>query len=166
MKYNKVRHLELLQTVKRPEQLLNISEKERSERHEEIIMLEFEFEQDEKVQELYYYNYLINNHLHWEYRTQYFELIQEMLDGQINFEKLKKKVDLIEKAINYLVDNLILLEPNKKSEGFTPALINNILAFDDDYRPREGFSDEDKVYEEEFKKRIKDSFIKIKERYL
>ena len=166
MNYNKKRHLELLQTVKRPKELLNISQEERSERHDEIIMLEFEFEQDEKVQELYYYNYLLNNHLHWEYRTQYFELIQEMLDGQINFEKLKKKVDLIEKAITYLRDNLILLEPNKKSEGFTPALINNILAFDDDYRPRKGFSDEDKVYEEEFKKRIKDSFIKIKERYL
>ena len=66
----------------------------------------------------------------------------------------------------YLKTNLILFEPNPKSEGFL-TLLNNILSFDHCYCPTADpdFCEDDRFPEKEFKKMVKDIFIEMKERY-
>jgi len=97
-----------------------------------------------------------------------------MLDSQsnfekvmiINFKKLSKRFNNIDDAEYYLKTNLILFEPNPKSEGFL-TLLNDILSFDHCYCPTADpdFCEDDRFPEKEFKKMVKDIFIEMKERY-
>jgi len=57
-------------------------------------------------------------HLHWESRDHYFELIEKLWNGPINFLELRKKHQAIENVGERLEADLILLEPNEKSNGF------------------------------------------------
>ncbi len=157
--YNKDRHLELLQTL---------PNSEKNCPRQDIPILDsidmINFDKPKGSEELEYFDFLFLNHLHWENRTQYYELIQEILDKQIDFKELNKKFDLIEEAGTYLLRNLILLEPDKKSEGFAVEL-TEILLLKDKYCPIAEFCDDDRFPEEEFKKIVKNIFTKLKEWY-
>ena len=72
MKYDKKKHLNLL---KYSQEL---------EKQEKILS-------DEDFFELCEFSVMLMSHLHWENRDHYFELIDEFLNGPIDFLKLKKK---------------------------------------------------------------------------
>lgn len=69
-------------------------------------------------------------HLHWENRDQYFELIEKFLNGPINFLHLRKKHRAMNNAGEMLEAELILLEPNPKSEGFDDLIDELVSLFD------------------------------------
>lgn len=48
-------------------------------------------------------------HLHWQNREQYFELIEQFLNGPINFLDLRKKYRSVSDAVERLEAELILL---------------------------------------------------------
>ena len=49
---------------------------------------------DENFLELEAYSAMIICYLHWENREQYFELIEKLLNGPINFLQLRKNIKL------------------------------------------------------------------------
>jgi hypothetical protein len=57
---------------------------------------------------------MIISYLHWENREDYFELIEKLVNGQINFLPLRNKRRAINNAVERLEAELILLEPNLK----------------------------------------------------
>ena len=85
-----------------------------------------DFRPDESFLESEVYSAMIICHLHWENRDHYFELIEKLLNGPINFLSLRKKHRAINDAVEMLEDELILLEPNPKYEGFD-ALIDELV---------------------------------------
>lgn len=70
------------------------------------------------------------NHLHWENRTQYFELIEQLLNGPIIFLELRKKYRAINDAVERLEAELILFEPDDRSEDFDDLISEIIMLFE------------------------------------
>lgn len=112
--------------------------------------------------ELCDYTILLINHLHWENREHYFELIEEFLNEPIKFLSLSDKHKAINEAGERLEGELILLEPNPNSEGFG-RLIDNVISVFDRYHTKAG--DEDKLSDFEVKNRIQRIFKKMKDRF-
>lgn len=119
---------------------------------------------DEEFLELFFYSSMIISHLHWENREQYFELIEILLNGPINFLQLRNKHRAINDAVEMLEDELIILEPNPKSEGFD-RLIGELVLLFDRYGPDPSLRESYQLSEEELKKLIQKIFIEMKERY-
>jgi hypothetical protein len=81
------------------------------------------------------YTAMLINHLHWENRYQYYELIEELLNGPIAFLKLRKRHRLMNDAGGRLAEEwMIFLEPNEKARGFD-ALIDELVSLFDRYNP-------------------------------
>jgi len=110
------------------------------------------------------YSAMLINHLHWENREQYFELIEKLLNGPINFLQLRKKHRAINDAGKRLQVEFILLEPNPKCEGFDD-LIDELVSLFDRYCPDPSLRESHEFSEEELKKLIQNIFIEMKERY-
>jgi hypothetical protein len=111
MKYNKEKHL----------YLLKYSQKLESEgKH-------IYDESEKDFFALREYSVMLINHLHWENRQQYFELIEQLLNGPVEFLKLRKKHRSVNDAGKLLQGELILLEPNEKSEEELKKLIQKIF---------------------------------------
>ena len=89
---------------------------------------------DKNFWELVAYSAMIICHLHWKNKEQYFELIEKLLNGPINFLPLRKKHRAINNAGEMLEAELILLEPNPKCEGFDD-LIDELVALFDRFCP-------------------------------
>lgn len=102
--------------------------------------------------ELREYTVMMINHLHWENRTQYFELIEQFLNGL----DLRKKY----RAINRLEAELILFEP----EDFDD-LISEIIILFDRYCPDPSLRESYEFSEEELKNLIQKILIEMKNRY-
>ena len=84
MQYNKNKHLKLLKSLQKSENLRkNVSDEEFSKF--------LDSRPDENFLELEAYSAMIICHLHWENREQYFEFIEKLLNGPINFLQLRKK---------------------------------------------------------------------------
>jgi hypothetical protein len=148
MKYNKENHL----------YLLKYSQKLESEgKH-------IYDESEKDFYKLREYSAMLINHLHWENRQQYFELIEQLLNGSVNFLKLRKKHRSINEAGKSLQVELILLEPNEKSEGFDD-LIDELVSLFDRYCPDPSLRESHEFSEEELKKLIQKIFIQMKDRY-
>ena len=153
MQYNKKKHLKLLKSLKksgysRKNLLADGLEK----------LLDYTSDDDENFFELQKYSAMIVCHLHWENREHYFELIEKLLNGPIALLQLREKYQAIENAVEMFEDELILLEPNIKSEGFDVLIDEVILLFNRFYADT-SFS------EEELKKLIQKIFIEMKDRY-
>ena len=149
MKYNKTNHLNLLKYSKKLEtegnSIYNESRKDFLKLRE--------------------YSAMMTNYLYWENRTQYFELIEQFLNGPINFLDLRKKHRSVNDAAKRLQAELILLEPNDKSEGFDD-LTNEIIMLFDRYCPDPYLREDYEFSEEELKNLIQKIFIEMKDRYL
>lgn len=106
-------------------------------------------------------------HLHWQNREHYFELIEELLNGPINFLHLRKKYRSVSDAVERLEAELILLdpvEPYNKAFGFT-ELINEIIMLFDRYSPDPTIREDQEFSEEELKNLIQKILIEMKDRY-
>ena len=160
MKYTKKRHLQLLRTVKDPARDFLEQKKEQNGKVGWMDVLEIpDFEEDENLEELRKCNSMVSIHLHWENRIQYFELIQKILDDPFDFRKLREKIDVIQEASEYLLNNKVLIEPNKKSTEFF-SLLFDIVNLQGRCSP--GEDEETRLTEEEFKKIIKKILVKMK----
>jgi len=148
MKYNKEKHL----------YLLKYSQKLESEgKH-------IYDESEKDFFALREYSAMLINHLHWENRQQYFELIEQLLNGPVEFLKLRKKHRSVNDAGKRLQVELILLEPNEKCEGFDD-LIDELVSLFDRYCPDPSLRESHEFSEEELKKLIQKIFIEMKDRY-
>lgn len=97
-------------------------------------------------------------YLHWENREQYFELIEKLLNGPINFLQLREKHRAIKDAREMLEAELILLEPNPKCEGFGD-LIDKLVSLFDRFCSDPSLRESPEFSEEELKKLIQKIFI-------
>jgi hypothetical protein len=137
MKYNKEKHL----------YLLKYSQKLESEgKH-------IYDESEKDFFALREYSVMLINHLHWENRQQYFELIEQLLNGPVEFLKLRKKHRSVNDAGKLLQGELILLEPNEKCEGFDD-LIDELVSLFDRYCPDPSLRESHEFSEEKLKKLI------------
>ena len=157
MQYNKKKHLKLLKS-------LHKSEKPRKILSDEEFLKLLESRPDENFFELEAYSAMIISHLHWENREHYFELIEKLLNGPINFLELRKKHRAIDDAEERLEADLILLEPNEKSKGFG-ELIDDLISLFDRYCPDPSLRESHEFSEEELKKLIQKILIEMKDRY-
>ena len=107
---------------------------------------------------------MFTSHLHWENREDYFELIEELLNSPINFLPLRKKYKAINDAAERLQSELILLEPNPKSEKFD-FFIDDIVSLFDRYCPDPAFREEHEFSEEKLKEVAQQIFLEMKNRY-
>ena len=146
MQYNKKKHLKLLKSLQKSE-------------NPRKILSDLESRPDENFFELEAYSAMVISHLHWENREQYFELIEKLLNGPINFLQLRKK----HRAINDAGERLVL-EPNPKSEGFDD-LIDELVSLFDRYCPEPNLRESHEFSEEELKKLIQKILIEMKDRY-
>ena len=157
MQYNKNKHLKLLKSLQK-------SENSRKNVSDEEFLKLLDSRPDENFLELQTYSAMIICHLHWENREQYFELIEKLLNGPINFLQLRKKHRAINNAGEMLEAGLILLEPNPKCEGFDD-LIDELVSFFDRFCPDPSLRESHEFSEEELKKLIQNIFIQMKDRY-
>jgi len=160
MQYNKRKHLKLLKSSQK-------SEKPRKILSDEEFLKLLESRPDENFFELEAYSAMMIAHLHWQNREQYFELIEQFLNGPINFLDLRKKYRSISDAVERLKAELILLdpvEPYNKAFGFT-ELINEIIMLFDRYCPDPRIREDYEFSEEELKNLIQKIFIGMKNRY-
>jgi hypothetical protein len=163
MQYNKNKHLKLLKSLEKPEY-------SRKNLWDQEFLTDEEFRKrcesrpDENFFELRSYSIMLICHLHWENREHYFELIEKLLNGPINFGPLRKKHRIINNAGEMLEAGLILLEPNPKSEGFD-ELIDDLVSLFYIFCPDPSIRESHELSEEELKKVIQKIFIEMKNRY-
>jgi len=143
MQSKKKKHLKLLKSLQKSENPKKILS------DEEFLKL-LESRPDENFFELEAYSAMIISHLHWENREHYFELIEKLLNGPINFFELRKKHRAINNAGERLEAELILLEPNQKCEGFDD-LIDELVSLFDRYCPDTSLRESHEFSEEELK---------------
>ncbi len=155
MQYNK--HLKLLKSLQKSKNSTKILS-------DETFLKLLDSRPDENFLELQAYSAMIICHLHWENREQYFELIEKLLNGPINFLPLRKKHRAINNAVEMLEAELILLEPNPKCKGFDD-LIDELVELFDRFCPDPSLSESHEFSEEELKKLIQKIFIQMKDRY-
>jgi hypothetical protein len=89
-------------------------------------------------------------------------LIEHFLNGPINFLDLRNKHQSINDAGKRLQSELMLLEPNEKSEGFDDLIDELILLFDR-YCPDPSLREDQEFSEEELKNLIQEILIEMKE---
>ena len=155
-KYDQTRHLKLLKSslkLKGPE--TKITDKG---------FLEYQATIDETIPELAAYSSMMNEHLHWQNREHYFELIEKLLSGPLHFLELRSKFHAIDDVVNSLQANLIIFEPDSRSDEFA-LLIGDIIMLFDRYSPDPISPESDDLSEEELKDVIQKIFIELKERY-
>ena len=145
MKYNKRKHFDLLKYYQK-------LEKEGKNIY------------DDDFLELHQYSIMMISHLHWENREQYFELIEELLNGEIGFLKLRKKHRAVNDAVERLEAELILFEPDDRAKGFDD-LIDEIIMLFDRYCPDPSIREDYEFSEQELKNLIKKILIEMKNRY-
>ncbi len=158
MRYKKKNHLKLLKIS------LKLKSPRKVRSHEEFLKL-LESTPDENFLELQTYSVMIIYHLHWENREYYFEFIEKLLNGPINFLKLRKNHRSINDPVERLQSEFILLEPNPKFKGFD-ALIDEIVMLFDRHGPEPSLRKNYEFSEEKLKKLIQKIFIKMKDRYI
>lgn len=159
MEYNKNQHLKLLKSQPKPK-----NTKKSLSLEGFIESLDYTSEPDENFFQLQKYSAMMICHLQWENREQYFELIEKLLNGPIGFLELRKKYRAIADAGERLQAELILLEPNPKSEGFDDLISEIVLLFDR-FCPDPSLRESNEFSEEELKKLIQKIFIQMKDRY-
>jgi hypothetical protein len=159
MKYNKIKHLRLLKYSPKLE-----SPRTSFSDEEFVKFLDSMPIPDENFFELEKYSAMMISHLHWENREHYFELIEKLLNGPINFLELRKKHRAINDAVESLEAELILLEPNEKCEGFDD-LIDELVSLFDRYCPDPSLRESHELSEKELRDLVQKILIEMKEHY-
>ena len=115
-------------------------------------------ESQENSMELLQYSAFIEGHLDWETKDQYLELVEQFVKEEICISdflsQFLERCLLNSDAVDFLELNLILLEPNEKSLGFSDFLndIENIC---------HDFDGDEENAENEFRSFIEKRFLKI-----
>jgi len=159
MQYDKRKHLKLLKSSPKLE-----SPRTSLTDEEFVKFLDSMPIPDENFFELEKYSAMMISHLHWENREHYFELIEKLLNGPINFLELRKKHRAINDAGERLEAELIILEPNPKCEGFDD-LIDELVSLFDRYCPDSSLRESHEFSEKELRDLVQNIFIKMKEYY-
>ena len=146
---------------KRRSELLNYNKKQ----HLELLNKQG----DEFNLKLLTYSIILINHLNWEIRDQYLELLANYMEEKIdsfNFRiRFCERYESIEKVSDLLKSNQVLLSPDKKSLNFGDLLskIDDCCkAYSDDPEP---FRTEFGIPEDEFRNSIEEIYFKL-ENYL
>jgi hypothetical protein len=161
MQYNKKKHLKLLKSSQKSESS-RISFTDTDSEFSKF--LDSQPKPDENFFELQSYSAMMICHLHWENREDYFELIEKLLNGPMRFLKLRKKHRAINDAGERLEAELILLEPNPKSEGFDD-LIDELVSLFDRYCPDPSIRESHEFSEKELKEIVQKILFKMKKYY-
>lgn len=160
MQYNKRKHLKLLKSSPKSESFRLKGKSLTAEEFEKF--MDSRPITDENFFELHEYSAMMIDHLHWENREHYFELIEKLLNGPLHFLELREKYEAINDAVESLEDNLILLEPDGKSEGFS-LLIGDLIMYFDLYCPDPSLRESHELSEEELRDVFQKIFIEMKE---
>jgi hypothetical protein len=142
---------------KRRYELLNYDKK----RHLELLNKQG----DEFKSKLRTYSIILIDHLNWEIRDQYLELLDNYMEAKIdsfNFiMKFEERYDLIEKVANLLKSNQVLLSPDQNSLDFGDFLSeieSCCKAYSDNPEP---FQQKFELGEVEFRISIEKIYLKI-----
>jgi hypothetical protein len=116
-----------------------------------------------------HYSAIQFNHLNWEIRDQYLELLDKFIDKKIDSFNFRiafcERYESIEKVADLLKSNLVLLSPDKNSLNFGDLLskIDNCCkAYSDDPEP---FRNKFEIGDVEFRISIEKIYLKI-QKYL
>lgn len=159
MQYNKERHLSLLKLGfknKKPGKILSKLD----------FANEFKLPLGEQYSEYKNYSAMMENHLHWENRGHYFELIEKFLRSPLSFLDLSQKYKTIMNAQKMLESEFILLESHPASDGFE-NFIFDIISLSERYCPDSDlqFRESHEFSEKEIKNIVQEIFIEMKEKY-
>ena len=70
------------------------------------------------------------SHWHWKDGAEYFDLIEKLWNGRIEFWELTEKEDNLQKKFKRFEFESIVFEPDWKSEGFDTMIDEIISVFD------------------------------------
>lgn len=146
---------------KRRYELLNYNKK----RHLELLNKQG----DEFKSKLRTYSIILIDHLNWEIRDQYLELLENYREKKIDSFKFRiafcERYESIEKVADLLKSNRVLLSPDKNSLNFGDLLAkidNCCKAYSDDPEP---FRNKFEIGDVEFRISIEKIYLKI-QKYL
>lgn len=112
-----------------------------------------------------YYSAIQFNHLNWEIRDQYLELLDKFIDKKIDSFNFRiafcERYESIDKVADLLKSNLVLLSPDKNSLNFADLLskIDSCCkAYSDDPEP---FRNKFEIGDVEFRISIEKIYLKI-----
>ena len=144
---------------KRRNELLNYNKK----RHLEL--LNQQNDDDEFQSKLRSYSIILIDHLNWEIRDQYLELLENYMEKKsdsFNFRiRFCERYESIEKVAELLKSNRVLLSPDKNSLNFGDLLSkidHYCKAYSDDPEP---FRNEFEIGDVEFRILIEKIYLKI-----
>ena len=146
---------------KRRYELLNYEKK----RHLELLNKKG----DEFKSKLQTYSIVLIDHLNWEIRDQYLELLDKFIDKKIDSFNFRiafcERYESIQKVADLLKSNLVLLSPDKNSLNFGDLLAkidNCCKAYSDDPEP---FRNKFEIGDVEFRISIEKIYLEI-QKYL
>lgn len=146
---------------KRRYELLNYDKK----RHLELLNKKG----DEFKSKLQTYSIILIDHLNWEIRDQYLELLDKFIDKKIDSFNFRiafcERYESIEKVVDLLKSNRVILSPDKNSLNFGDLLAkidNCCKAYSDDPEP---FRNKFEIGDVEFRISIEKIYLKI-QKYL
>jgi hypothetical protein len=120
---------------------------------------------DEFKSKLQTYSIVLIDHLNWEIRDQYLELLDEFIDKKIDSLNFRitfcERYESIDKVADLLKSNLVLLSPDKNSLNFGDLLAeidNYCKAYSDDPEP---FRNKFEIGDVEFRISIEKIYLKI-----
>lgn len=124
---------------------------------------------DEFKSKLQTYSIVLIDHLNWEIRDQYLELLDKFIDKKIDSLNFRiafcERYESIDKVADLLKSNLVLLSPDKNSLNFGDLLAeidNYCKAYSDDPEP---FRNKFEIGDVEFRISIEKIYLKI-QKYL
>jgi hypothetical protein len=134
--------------------------------YEKIQHLELLNQQDNGFNsKLQTYSIILIDHLNWEIRDQYLELLDKFIDKKIDSFNFRiafcERYESIEKVADLLQSNRVLLSPDKNSFDFGQLLSeidNYCKAYSDDPEP---FRNKFEIGEVEFRISIEKIYLKI-----
>ena len=124
---------------------------------------------DEFKSKLRTYSIILIDHLNWEIKDQYFELLKNYMEGKIdsfNFQiRFQERYESIEKVADLLKSNRVLLSPDKNSLDFADFLsqIDSCCkVYSDNLEP---FQQPGELTDVQFRNQIEKIYLKI-QKYL
>ena len=154
----------MIQDLKKERQheLLNYEKK----RHLELLNQQETVSSDESNSKLLTYSIILIDHLNWEIRDQYLELLDKFMEKKINIFNFRtafcERYISIEQLADVLKSNRVLLSPSQKSLEFGDLLAeidNCCQAYSGDPEP---FRNEFEIGDVEFRTSIEKTYFQMK----
>ena len=152
---------------KKPSELLNYDKKTHLEllKDSEDLKQQGKVLRDELQLKFLHYSAILVNHLNWEIRDQYLELLNKFIEKKIDILKFRiafcERYESIEKVADLLKSNRVLLSPNENSLDFGDLLskiYDCCQAYSNDPEP---FRNKFEIGDVEFTTSIEKIYLKI-----